>query len=255
MVVFLCNSMSAVAGMQQAEIDKHAGIIEAKITRERYMMYGFTAFSVVQELYRWTPFFMGLWGKSFVNQVKEDKKPLLQSCKEGFEWIFYTKQGWISIIQSGVSIGEFIIISKMSEKLFHPNTLRWYIKTHAPYMRTIGLMQEHVSALQDTALEQSVIASHKEFLSELYDCLVHHSTLMCGYMTYKVKSFENEEQIIGKRAVQCIINDQNNWLMRIGSQLKVDVPNYPEIEKLLLGYKMDVASYINHFSLIEGGRV
>lgn len=247
-----CNFALEIRSFQKEDVDKKAVLIEAKITRERYMVYALTALGIAHELYQWVPVLSGLLGQTYADMPKKEDTSMFQAFKGGVRALFYTKEGWVSMAQCGLSIGGFVMISKVGERFVHPDTLYWYVSAHAPYMRTIKIMQERLLLLQDPAIEQSKIAIHKEFLYVLYDRLVRQSELMCGYMVYKTKYLDVEEKAIGQRATNSMVNSQNDWLKRISLQLTADNQNYGEIEKLLVAYGADIASQINHFSVIEG---
>jgi hypothetical protein len=251
----LCNSALAVPCLQKSEIDKQAVRIEAKITRERRIVYCLTTLGIVHELYQWVPLLSGFFGQPSVEAPKKEDSSMFQAFKNGLRSLFYTKEGWVSMAQCGLSVGGFVIISKVSEQFIHPDTLYWYIGAYAPYMRTIKIMQERLSLLQEGSFEQGNITTHKEFLRVLYDRLVHQSELICGYMVYKVKHLDNEEKAIGQRAVKTMINSQNDWLKRISLLLDADKQNYEKIQKRLAAYGVDITSQLNHFSVVEGETV
>jgi len=246
------NFAVELRSFQKEDVDKKAALIEAKINRERYMVYGLTALGIVHELYQWVPLLTGLLGQTSADIAKTEDTSMFQAFKAGLRSLFYTKEGWVSVAQCGLSIGGFVMISKVGERFVHPDTLYWYVNAHAPYKRTIKMIQEHLLVLQDASLDCSSIAIHKDSLDSLYDRLVRQSELICGYMTYKCKYLEDEEKAIGRRALNAMFNSQSDWLKRIALQLAADNQDYGEIEKLLVAYGADIASQLNHFSVIEG---
>lgn len=249
--ISLYSPMQAMISLEKADIDKQAALIETKVTRDRYMVYGLTAFGVAHELYQWTPFISGLLGTS-VEAPKPEKESMYQAFKAGMRSLFYTQEGWVSMVQFGLSIGGFVMISKMGEKFAHPDTSYWYVNTYAPYKRTIMLMQERLVMLQDPQLDQMTILAHKEFLHTLSERLVRQGKLICGYMTYKTKHLDIEEKAIARRAVNCMVKSQNDWLSRINAQLHMENQNYGDISKMLAAYSADITAQLNYFSVVEG---
>jgi hypothetical protein len=247
------NPAQAESCLHKADIDKQSLLIETKIIRERYLVYGLTAITVAHEVYQWVPVLMKVLGKTPVGAPQAEDKTMFQAFKEGLKSFFYTKDGWVSVIHCGLSIGGFVLISKVGEKFVHPDTLHWYVNAYAPYTRTISMMQERLSMLQDPLLEQgSIIATDKEFLRTLYKRLIRQGRSICAYMAYKSRHLDGDDKVVARQAVISMFNAQNDWLSRIGAQLDADNQNYLAINNLLIAYGTDIAFQLNHFSLVEG---
>src|SRR5207253_8693358 len=102
--------------LNQTTIDKKAFIIEQKLKRDRFIMYGLTGLSVAHEVYQWVPLLRDLFSNKSSSIPEETKLSFLESIKAAAHYLFYTKEGWIAIMQSGASVGGFILISEMGKK-------------------------------------------------------------------------------------------------------------------------------------------
>lgn len=251
-VATTCSFATEAPYLQMAEIDKKAVAIETQLTRERYFVYGLTALGVMHELYQWFPLLKTVFGSNPVEAPVQEKKSMFEAFKSGLSFLFYTQEGWVSMAQSALGVGGFVMISKVGDKLVHPDTLTWYVNTYAPYTRTIELMQERLLDLQSASLDAERRAAHKSFLEMLYDRLVRQSEAICAYMTYKSKRLAAEEKAIAQRSVRNMVSFCNNWLLCIATQLNADNPNYEEISRLIAAYQADVTCHLSHFSIIEG---
>jgi len=239
--------------IEQAAVDAKALVIEAKITRDRHIVYCLTALGVARELYQWVPLLRDLYATNNPQVGPEQEKlSMLQALKAGLSHLFYTQEGWASIVQSGVGIGGFILVSKVCEKFVHPDTIRWYIRNYAPYYLTIKMLKECLSELQDPSISQDRINMCNEFVHLLYDRLVRQSEAVCAYMTYKAKYLDDEERAIAERGKSLMIKSQNTWLDRIFVELSASSRDYQNINTLIAAYKADIALQINHFSVVEG---
>ncbi|HEX4068594.1 MAG TPA: hypothetical protein VHX42_00710 [Candidatus Babeliales bacterium] len=232
------------------EINEQALIIEKKMTRDRYIVYGLTALSLAQQMYPWIAMYQK--GKAVSETNAAEQLSMLQSIKAAFNHLLYTKEGWISLVQAGVSLGGGIVISNICNTFIHPDTLRWYVHSHAPYVLTLTMMKQQIVVLQDDTCEADQKLEAQKLLHLLYDRLVQQSRLMCAYMTYKTKQLDDEEKEVAQRTLHILIDVQNNYLFGIAQQLKATVVDYQELEKMLCKYQKDSNSHVNHFAVIEG---
>lgn len=247
------NTAFSSAILDQTTINKKSLEIEKKLKQDRYMMYALTTIAVAHEIYQWVPLFKELMSlKPAAGKTKEDRLGFFASIKAGAQYLFCTKEGWASLIQSGVGIGGFIVISQMGEKYIHPDTLRWYINAHAPYQLTIKLMQEQLHILQDPSTDEEQRKVSNEMLQMLYNRLVRQAESMCAYMMYKIKQFDAAEKIVGERAKNAMLASHHNSLNRIVEQLNSAECDLQELELLVDEYQKIVAAQVNHFALVEG---
>lgn len=241
--------------LDQSVIDKKAIEIEKKLTRERYLMYGFTTIAVAHEIYQWTPVLQFLFGSRSVVEKKEEIS-FLNAIKEGARQTFYTKEGWNSLFQSAFSLSlgitGIVIISQMGEQYIHPNTLRWYITAYAPYEVTIKLIKERLRDLRNPFIDQQGSDMNNEMIHLLYNGLITQAISMSAYMAYKVKSFDVAEKIVGERAKASLLKVHHKWLGDIESQLNSPELDYTQIESLLDAYAQAIGVQVSHFALVEG---
>jgi hypothetical protein len=251
-LIFVNVSFCSVI-LEQTVIDKKALEIEKRLKQDRYIMYALTTIAVAHEIYQWVPLLKELMSlKPATDNVAENKLGFFASIKAGAQYLFCTKDGWVSLIQSGCSIGGFIIISQMGEKFIHPDTLRWYINAHAPYQLTIKLMQEQLRILQNPLTDQEQRTVSNEILRMLYNRLASQAELMCAYVMYKIKQFDAAEKIVGERAKNALFASHDNWLNRIAEQLNSVEYDFKDLELLINEYQKVVAAQVNHFALVEG---
>ena len=235
-------------------VQKKAVEIETKLTQHRYLVYCLTALGVAHELYKWAPMIRDFYAIRSAGSDAEQKEKLSmwQSFKAGCRYLFYTQDGWVSIAHSGLSIGGFVMISKACEEFVHPDTLRWYINTYAPYHVTIKMMKERIADLQDQSLAQEYRKVSEQIVHLSYDRLVRQAELACAYMTYKIKHLDDEEKAIAEKAKTLMIQCQNDWLTRISTQLNAVDHDYSALDTLLDSYEEAIRLQMNHFAAIEG---
>ena len=251
-VLIFFSPYSFAITLNHHAIEKKAFEIEKKIKHDRYLMYAFTTVAVVHEICQWAPVFKDLIFGRPAEKEEAPKLSFLQSIKASGEYLFLTKQGWISLIQSSFGFGGFVIISQVGEKFIHPDTLRWYIHACAPYHIAIKLMKEQIDNAQDPSRDQEQHALDKEMIGMLNDRLLHHAENMCAYMSYKSKHFNDAEKLVAERSKNSMLKAHTQWLSRIEEELNNFEFNYKKIETLLESYENAIAAQVQHFSLIEG---
>ena len=247
-LVSACISAHEPLLIEKTAIAQKVVAIETRMSRERYIVHSLTALSIAQSIYPWIVLYKGSPGEA--EQPKQVS--FIEAFKAGFSNLFYTQEGWISMVNAGISLGGSMIISKVCDKFIHPDTSRWYVHVYAPYTTTIEMIKERLLVLQDESLEQEKLMDNKKFLHLLYNRLVHQGESMCAYMAYKLQYLDDEEKDLAKRAAHSMFIAQNNWLQRISDQLFFEDINYHIIDALLVAYQADIAYQLNHFSVIEG---
>jgi len=250
-IIFSSICSQEIEVLDRAIIDKKALVIEQKLKRDRLIMYGLTSLSVAHEIYQWVPLLKDLFSNSSP-ATEETKLSFLESIKAAAQYLFLTKEGWVAIMQSGVSVGGFILISEMGKKFIHPNTLRWYINAHASYDVTIRMMQDRLVELQDPSLDQEQLRISNEMLRMLYDRLVRQGEAMCAFLAYKTKRLDDDEKIVAERAKVLMLRSHNHWLQCINTQLQSSDRDYKTLNILLDAYKNAIQAQADNFGFIEG---
>lgn len=235
--------------LQKKAVVQKAVVIEKQIARERCVVYGLTALSLAQNIYPWVALYKG---QTTAGAVDQKQLSMADSIKESFRFLFYTQEGWSSIVQTVIGAGSGIVISNVCEKFVHPDTSRWYVHAHVPYVLTITMMQEWLAAMHNDSLEFKCVDDHKKHVHLLCDRLVQQGESICAYMVYKAKRLDEEEKALAKRAARSMFIAQNCWLQHISEQLFADNINYQELGKLLVAYEENISFQLNHFSVIEG---
>lgn len=257
LIVFFSTHFHA-AILKPSLIEKKALAIEAKISRDRRIMYGVAALSIAHEFYQWAPLLKSFFVKDVGAQelMPQEKKSMIAAFKAGLRYYFYTENGWSSLIQSGISLGGFMLVSVFCEKLceeyVHSDTLHWYIKAHVPYRATIKMMQELLLELQDIPLQDDELTmEYIQRLQMLYKRLIVHSIALCGYMKYKSQLFDDKARVTGLQALDFMIAAQNRGLQKISEQLASANGDYSSLMRAITSLEDDNLFYIKHFALLE----
>lgn len=234
----LCNSAHELVSLQQSAIQQKSREIEKRMTRDRYATYALTAVRFAHYIYPWVALYEK--GVDFSKRDASEKIPMWQAIKASFNHLLFTSEGWTAIAQAGIGGASSMIASRICDTFIHPDTLYWYIQSYAPYRLTISLMKK-----------QHIIDSNN-FLSILYNRLVHQNEAICAYMIYKSKCLSDEEKELAQRAAQTFFKTQQYWLQHIATQLKADVIDNQTLDALLSEYEDAFRVQINHFAMIEG---
>jgi hypothetical protein len=170
--------------------------------------------------------------------------------------LFTTPQGWLTIGGWGFYYGSCLaavyVALHMPDHFIHPDTLRWYCHTYAPYESTTQLMKETIVTLQDQSLDAAAMRNNKQTLTDSLDRLVRYGESICAYMAYKTKQLDEYESPVAERAARGLFKFYNAWLMTISAQCNRDNPDYDEINRLITAYEMVMATQLKHFYAIEG---
>ncbi len=235
----LYNSAHELLSLQQSAINKKAVVIEKRMARDRYATYGLNTLRFAYYIYPWIVLFQK--GVEFSKKDASEKIPMWQAIKASFNHLFWTQEGWTGIAQAGIGVAGSVIASRICDRFIHPDTLRWYVHSHAPYMMTISIMKKQQESIDS-----------KKFLHLLHNRLVRQAEAMCAYEIYKCKHLDDEEKEIAQRAVRTLFTVQQYWLHCIAAQLKSEVIDYQELHTILGQYEAEIRLQLNHFAIIEG---
>lgn len=282
-IVLFFSANSYAMLLDRDAIEQKAVAIERKMTRDRYLTYGLTGLSLAYQfsvLYKeWSRVggtttttgnpIQEVVAQESINKeffIKRYIKNMLYSFKSAGEYLLCTQDGWIATSQLFMGVGSSYIISKLSEKLVHPDTLRWYINSYAPYHTTIKLMKEQLTTLQDPSVTEEQKITSIEILDLLYNRLRRQAESICAYMIYKIKRFDDEEKLIAQRAQEITMKVHAQFLGRIAAKMYVhpavksedkdehiiSLIDYAAIDHLLDEYKSMLRTHCVHFAMIEG---
>lgn len=272
--------------LDHAAIDKKAEEIERKVKRDRYIVYGLTGLSFAYQLSVLYHELSKVGATSGANLADTSgaaaivpAKPInkdffvvrhLKNMGNSFisagEYLLCTQSGWIATMQLFLGVGSTQFISKMCENLRHPDTLRWYTRSYAPYQVTIKLMKEQLTTLQDPSVTQEQADISLKLLDLLYDRLVRQAESISAYMTYKTKHFDDEEKIVAQRAKEITLKTHERFLASIAAKMYshpavkfedrddtfASLIDYAALNTLLDEYKAILRTHSVHFAMIEG---
>jgi|GEM_PF-1574315 hypothetical protein len=279
-LLVLCVSLSlsaeSVRLLNRAEINKKMVSIEKKIVRDTRIMFGLKALAHAQEIY----IFWSLVAPLFTDNTSAQFLPLCIECKarpkapieeipfvkalwsglttfgNNTKNLFTTRQGWWTIggwgAYYGTCLAALYVTLRMPDSFIHPDTLRWYVQTYAPYEATMHVMKDAIINLQDQSLDAIQISYNKQLLHDSLDRLARYGESICAYMAYKFKQLDEYEQPIAQRAARNLFTYNNAWLKTVSAQCELDNPDYDAMNKLIVGYELAMAAQLKHFYAIEG---
>jgi excinuclease ABC subunit A len=250
--------------MQPDNIKEKVRAINYMMMRDQYITYGAIALTAVQYMY---PVITGLYNSNVYTPAltQENKEQFLRlrhmqasnpwmqqkkysffgSIKDSIMYLFGTKDGWVSIAHLGMSCAGSLVIAKVVDHFYHPDTLSWYVRTHAPYATTLEMIHDR---LADTDEQDKQV----EVVHQLFERLTHQVEAICAYMMYKKKWLDEDEQRVAVSAVRSFYITQKKWLQRISAVLYADDVDFTRVKDLLILYEGDLAHHLNHFAVIEG---
>jgi Na+-transporting methylmalonyl-CoA/oxaloacetate decarboxylase gamma subunit len=261
-LIFISSCMSAfeIRFLDQKKINQHAQEIEKKVARDYYLRMALVGMVAARIAYA---------GFVWLNTPHEEKnlitpeKPTVDPNITYWQWMCDVTTSWVNwgshlvskeSIQHGlVNFGKFAITTTFQTsmgfvmegvygKLNYPNTLRWYICSHVPYTATIKMMKE---MLQEEHCD-------KQLVQELCNRLGADGEKLCGYMVYKTKQLEIEEQQIAERTTRYFFTHYNEFLKRLSDQLASDTVDYNSLDSMLTSFETDIKRQFKLFFFIEG---
>ena len=270
--------------LDQKKIDQHAAAIETKVTRDYYLRVALVSIVAARIAYMGINYFNSTHDKVPVNVPDASSQnvevpnvqaePIAVPKITWEEWTHNQKLSWVKWVKHVVSkenvtnqmigLGQFVVINSFQTgmgfvmegvygKLNYPNTLRWYICSHVPYTATIKVIKEMVVPLQDPLpLTPEQVPYNKQLLQEACNRLVGDGEKLCGYMTYKTKQLDIEEQQVAERTTRHFFNYYNEFLMCISAQLACDVVDYNILDTMLISFETDIKRQLKLFFFIEG---
>ncbi len=253
--------------LDQKKIDQHAISIEKKVTRDYYIRLALVGIVAARVTYGFVTWFNTPHNKVTENLIPVEKpKESIEIPKITWgEWAHNKKVAWVdwgkfvvskeNIQKQAIDLGKFACMSGFQTgmgfvmegvygKLNYPNTLRWYICSHVPYTATVKVIKDMLAA--DQTHYNTLL------LQEACNRLVLDGEKICGYMTYKTKQLDIEEQQIAERTTRHFFNYYNEFLKRLSDQLACDVVDYSAIDTMLISFETDVKRQLKLFFYIEG---
>lgn len=257
-LIILLPLSATIKKLDSAVIDCKAIAIQKMIERHELIVQGLTACAFLQQL----PIIIEGVGSLFnYSMVKKEAKEIANAEKisffgamsQGFQNAFFTKEGWERSwpIIAGWAATTFIMQS-VQEKFQHPDTLRWYIRSHVPYGKSIVVMKKVITHLQDTHLSDQDRAFKHIMCSGLLEQLANYGEDICAYIQYKASRLEGRRKINAEKCSRYLIHYHNDLLERIDTLLHGDISGYSSIIDLLDVYSSELMHYRQLFSTLEG---
>ncbi len=263
--------------LDQKKIDQYAVAIEKKVTRDYYIrtaLVGMVAARIAYGLVTWLN----------APHIKVDdnlipaEKPKNSTAVPKItwtEWACNKKTAWIdwgkyvvskeNITKQAIDFGKFacnssfqmgmgFVMEGVYGKLNYPNTLRWYICSHVPYTSTIKVIKEMLLPFREdqSALTLNQTCYNTRLLREACNRLVIDGEKLCGYMTYKTKQLDIEEQQIAERTTRYFVTYYNEFLKRLSDELMFDLCDCNTIDAMLATFETDIKRQFKLFFYIEG---
>ena len=278
-IIIVCVVQSAVGFEKKPVlINRHKMVeqsrkIRTMISRHRYMVTGLGIMGAVSEISFLMPFFTG-------NPAPESAKPVSVNAPSdttwsqaimGFPaamwdgvkttgsnalWLFTTPDGLkrftLAALGIGSQIGAMHIMSKLAERIQHPDTLRWYLYAHVPYDSAFDVMKAALKKLEDPALSHEQMRYNMIFLELAAKRLTHYVEDVGAYMMYKSRELEKAQRLMVKFVIDDVVESHNAWLQKMYEQFSAPVPQDAILRHLVNAYEADLVAKFNHFSMIEG---
>jgi hypothetical protein len=274
-ILFLSNHALYTSNYMQEKVIAHkAVLIKKMITKHDYAVSGLMALGYLQQLSYWLPtLFTGahyFFGEPnsinttiapicvCASQQREKVKELgfFAGITKDFEDLFGTVDGWKRIGGGGLHIvgyiGAFFLFQKISDSVYHPDTLRWYIKAQIPYENTTIMIEDVAQRLTTADYNDQKRIQHYQFvLRNLCKQLVGYSEDICAYMIYKSNNVPENQKIFAEGVSRYLFNYQNDILATIFNELAEDAPEYNKIINIIKAYRVEMIYQRKLFSSIE----
>ena len=278
-----CLPAYDIRPLNQKKIDQHAISIEKKVTRDYYLRMALVGIVAARVAYGVTTWVHVNFFKKSENLIPENLMPVeeskdatqipIEKPKESIElpkitwseWVDKKKVAWVTwgkyvvskenVTNKAIDLGKIacaygfqtgmgFVMEGVYGKLNYPNTLRWYICSHVPYTATLKVVREMLASDQSDY--------NTLLLQEACNRLVLDGEKICGYMTYKTKQLDIEEQQIAERTTRHFFTYYNEFLQRLSDQLACNVVDYNTIDTMLTSFEADVKRQLKLFFYLEG---
>lgn len=261
-ILFFSAGIAQVKKLDAAQITIKSSAIKKMIERHNNIVTGLSALAVVQQVLFFTPMFLANFNKLFDRPVcdcgsksveKLHHLPVFSALANGMKDLFCTSSGWQYLLTfcAGEAATHFIL-QKVDTAFHHPDTLRWYIYAHVPYVRAINTIKNVTIELQASDLDAQARDHYYALLYAYCDRLSGYGEDMCAYMVYKSSELEGRTAEMAERMADYLLNYHNKALGAIGDELDKQTPDYQKVNQLITLYESEIRSYRDMFAVIEG---
>lgn len=279
-IMFTESSIAQVKRLDAERIEAKSITIKKMIERHEQIVLGLTALAGMQQLCISLPALSNLCGFSFgksaydnsqrrflwyhntVNapffdlmqeSIKLEEPSFASALSQGFKKTFFTADGWKNICAFAFSsAATSFILQKVDTKFRHPDTLRWYVYAHVPYVKAIKTIKNLTVDLQAHDLTAQERDYYYFMLYTCCDQLSGYGEDMCAYMVYKSSELEGRAAEMAEKMARYLLNYQNEALGAIGDELDKQTPDYQIIKQLIAVYESEMRSHRDMFAVIEG---
>jgi len=201
--------------------------------------------------------------KKFVPYTPVEKKTLAENVVQGMKNIgndaynlFFTSGGWLTIGKKGLTLGGylggFFILQRIAEQVQHPDTLRWYISTKAPYMQTTEMIKTLAKKLSTPVEDEKKRQFYHDSLVSACYQLVKYGEDICAYTLYKSMQLEDAEKESAERISRYIFNYNNDVFASLFNEVDKKECDYGVITHIIINYEQEMKFQRNMFSVVEG---
>ena len=273
-ILFLSSHALHTSNYMQEKVIAHkAVLIKKMITKHDYAVSGLMALGYLQQLSYWLPtlsagahYFFGEPNSTDTiapicvcasqQREKVEELGIFAGIAKDFKELFGTVDGWKRIGGGGLHIvgyiGAFFLFQKISDSVYHPDTLRWYIKAQIPYENTTIMIEDVAQRLMAVDHNDQKRMQYYQFvLCNLCKQLVGYGEDICAYMVYKSNNVLENQKMFAEGVSRYLFNYQNDIFATIFNELAQDTPQYSNIINIMKAYRGEMAYQRKLFSSIE----
>jgi hypothetical protein len=242
-------------------VERQSKKIKLMITRNQYIVNGLALVGIMQQV---TMFASMIFSPDVAPAVARSEKEhtggtgvkswALSLCSSTYS-LLTTKQGWLAIAQQGWSLTGYFatcfILNNIAHKLEHPNTLRWYNATHAPYMRITSMIKQYIDKMADRQEDVKALRHYTESLRIACYQLVFYGESICAYMAYKSTLLDGPQQELAEKNIRYCIEYQNDIFRQIFNFFDRQPASYEQLTHLITEYEIEMKEQCAYFSAIE----
>ncbi len=257
--------------LNQVLICKKAVAIQKMINRHQFIVSGLMTLGSLQALAVGISFFSDYFGEhsnvdnggvkatekmEVSSTQQEQKKGFFASLAHNTKDLFCTSNGWYRIglvcLNIGGQIGSTLILQKVLDELYHPDTLRWYIHAHVPYEKITHTIESLAQKLMvpDTYNEEQ-ITHYRQAITLFSQQLVGCGEDLCAYMTYKSAQLPECQNILAEKSARYLLHYQNDLFKKLFAELEQAYPRYDAIVNMMRAYRVELKYQRKLFSSIE----
>lgn len=173
--------------------------------------------------------------------------------------LFFTTAGLKHIAKKGgymlLNLGGLFICLHQFNKVNHPDTLRWYVKSKAPYQKVVVCLKKTADSLHKNDLSDDKVSYYKKQLLVFLRQLIGYGQDVCGYMKYKSDLLDEAAQAEGAKNCLSYLKTYQNRCFKALYELSFclqDDQSYASFCEQLEDYIKELAHQKDVFAVLEG---